>query len=847
MTRPQATARLNAALEGRYAVERELGAGGMATVYLAEDLRHHRRVAIKVLREDVTDVVGAERFLNEIEIAAGLTHPHIVPVLDSGRAGGLLYYVMPFVEGPTLKERLEREGELAIEDAVRIAREIGDALAYAHGQGVVHRDVKPANILVEAGHAVLSDFGIAQALSEADQTRLTTAGVSLGTPSYMSPEQASGDHEIDGRSDLYSLGCVVYEMLAGEPPYTGRTVHAVLARKLTEPMPGLRSVRETVPEALEHATRRALARLPADRYRTVSEFVEALGEQDRGRPPRRWRSLAPFALLPAMVIVALAAAVVVANTRSNRARGLPVDVVAVFPFRDMTGDTAAGYGLYAAHAIESGLDWMDDVQVIERGTLLQGVRRGAGGVSELEVAAELGAGTAVTGVVTRVGDTLEFRAQVTDVASRRVIQDVVPSGGQPGDLSAIVELLTDRVMGVMAMTLGEPSTTMWFSRPPAHDAYQAFDRGMERWMHMDFQGALADFREAYSLDTTFASPLFMMSTLYGELGQPAREDSVVSILEARRAGLPPSSQIWVAWSRARLAGDRMARLEASRVGFRVNPVQAVRLLVMDAVWAGRPEEALVVWREADEDLRSVLRGWPANLRVLASAQHMTGRFEDQLDLAREAGRLFPDNLSSRYHEAQALAALGRLDEAASVIDQVERVESFEGSTPGYVLLRVAGDLARHGHAVQASDAARRAVLWYRARDPLEHRPELARTLLLADLPEEAAEVLDEEAPQEEGEIETRGLLGVALARSGDRSGAEAQAEWLEALERPYLRGEHTYWRAAISAHLGERDEATRLLRRALEQGWTFEFLHSDPSFEPLWGYELFERVIAPRG
>ena len=274
---------LTRALADRYRIERELGQGGMATVYLAEDLKHHRQVAIKVHRPELAAALGAERFLREIEIAARLTHPGILPLLDSGEAGGgpgmpgpCLYYVMPFVDGESLRDRLRREGQLPVDEAVAIARRVATALGYAHGLGVVHRDIKPENILLTGGEPVVADFGIAKAVSAAGQTRLTESGFAVGTAPYMSPEQASAESQLDGRSDLYSLGCVLYEMLAGEPPFTGPTLQAITARKLNDSMPSLCTVRELVPASVEAAIRRALAKAPADRYQSARQFADAL-------------------------------------------------------------------------------------------------------------------------------------------------------------------------------------------------------------------------------------------------------------------------------------------------------------------------------------------------------------------------------------------------------------------------------------------------------------------------------------------------------------------------------------------------------------------------------------------
>ncbi len=267
--------RLKSALQDRYAVERELGSGGMATVYLAQDLKHNRRVAIKVLLPDLAQAVGSERFLREIETAASLSHPHILTVHDSGEADGLLYYVMPFVEGESLRDRIEREKQLPIDDVLQLTQEVADALAYAHSQGVVHRDIKPENVLMYGGHAVLADFGIARAVGDTGGGRLTGTGVAVGTPMYMSPEQAAGE-DVDSRSDTYALGCLVYEMLVGQPPFTGATMSAVVQQHIAAPPPSASIVRMTVNKGMSDAIVKSLAKAPADRYASPLEFAAAL-------------------------------------------------------------------------------------------------------------------------------------------------------------------------------------------------------------------------------------------------------------------------------------------------------------------------------------------------------------------------------------------------------------------------------------------------------------------------------------------------------------------------------------------------------------------------------------------
>jgi len=268
--------RLVAAFADRYRIERELGAGGMATVYLAQDLKHDRKVAVKVLRPELAAVIGAERFLSEIKTTANLQHPHILPLHDSGEADSFLFYVMPYVEGETVRDRISREKQLPVADAVRIATEVAGALDYAHRHGVIHRDIKPENILLHDGSALVADFGIALAASKAGGTRMTETGMSLGTPHYMSPEQAMGEREITARSDVYALGCVLYEMLMGEPPFTGPTAQAIIAKVMTDVPHALTLHRKTVPPQVEAATLQALQKLPADRFGTAAEFAEAL-------------------------------------------------------------------------------------------------------------------------------------------------------------------------------------------------------------------------------------------------------------------------------------------------------------------------------------------------------------------------------------------------------------------------------------------------------------------------------------------------------------------------------------------------------------------------------------------
>ncbi len=302
--------RLKTALADRYAIQEELGAGGMATVYLAEDLKHHRKVAVKVLRPELAAILGAERFLKEIEVTANLQHPHILPLFDSGEADSFLYYVMPYVEGESLRDKLNRERQLSVEHSIEIAEHVATALDYAHRTGVIHRDIKPENILLQDGQPVIADFGIALAVTQAGGDRLTETGFSLGTPAYMSPEQATGDRDLDGRTDIYSLASVTYEMLSGDPPFAGKNVQAVIAKVLSEEPTGITNIRPSVPNAVDTALRKALAKVPADRYSTATDFAKALVSEAppavaSGRKRRGWMLVGLAGTAVAIVLSAL--------------------------------------------------------------------------------------------------------------------------------------------------------------------------------------------------------------------------------------------------------------------------------------------------------------------------------------------------------------------------------------------------------------------------------------------------------------------------------------------------------------------------------------------------------------
>ena len=462
--------RLSTALAARYKVQRELGQGGMARVFLAHDLKYERAVAVKVLRPELAADVGPARFLREIQIAARLHHPHILPLYDSDQTDGLVYYVMPYIEGETLRHRLARERQLPIGDALRIAREVADALSYAHSCNVVHRDIKPANILLDAGHALVADFGIARAMGAGD----SSTGHIIGTPTYMSPEQVEGREHLDGRSDIYSLGSVLFEMLVGEPPFRGTTVMAVIANRLTGPVPAPRAFRELVPEAVDAAVKKAMATLPADRFTTAAQFAEALGT-------------------PATVDIAVGAAQAMVK------EVVAAKSVAVLPFENMSTDPENEYfsdGI--TDDIIAQLSKISALKVISRTSSMQ-YKKTTKKITA--IAQELGVGAILEGSVRRAGQRVRIVVHLVEPGSEKHLWGDT-FDRQLTDIFEVQSEVAQQITGALSVALSpEEKKRVEKKATEDADAYNLYLLGRfhaNKWSEADvlkgiecFQGAIA--------------------------------------------------------------------------------------------------------------------------------------------------------------------------------------------------------------------------------------------------------------------------------------------------------------------------------------------------------------------
>ncbi len=632
--------RLRAGLAERYRIERELGRGGMANVYLADDLKHDRLVAIKVLLPELGLALGGERFLREIRTAASLTHPHIVPLYDSGEVDGLLYYVMPYVEGESLRGRLEREKQLSIEEALRITREVAEALEHAHRSGVVHRDIKPENVLLESGHAVVTDFGLAKAVEGASSQRLTVTGMIVGTPAYMSPEQVAGSPEVDARSDQYALATLLYELLAGAPPFTART-YASLRHQLQHVAPRpVTELRPSVPVGVSRAIQRALSKAPADRYASVSAFAAALGEGVPGD-----RGSRPVALaLGALALAALGAYGVLAWWHRPVPAPARKEWILVADFEAPPGDSTLAPAVRSL--LSAALDQSRFVATVTReqvNAALEAAGRPANVPLTPELARELAYRSAVRvvleGSIGRIGNRYSIVLRAVSADSGRVIVAADGTAKTADGLIPAVGELGKR----MRRGLGENGRAIAATRPmalvatPSFEAYRLYVQGVECTKRGENARTLGLCRSALALDPDFANAWGAMTFAYWNRGYP---DSTL------------------------LACD-----EALKRSNRLTATQRLRYENLRRSVTGDEQGAL-------DAIDRTLLDDPNDLWALGVGNDMLwdfGRFEDALARMQQYERLAPFGPSDNVfiNESHSLTFLGRFDEARQVAERIK--------------------------------------------------------------------------------------------------------------------------------------------------------------------------------
>ncbi len=801
--------RLTAALSDRYTIERELGAGGMATVYLAHDVKHDRKVALKVLRPDLAASLGADRFLREVRIAANLSHPHILPLYDSGAAGGFLFYVMPYVEGESLREKLDREGELPIPEATRILKEIADALAYAHEHGVVHRDIKPDNVMLSGRHALVMDFGVAKAVSEATgRHQVTTAGVALGTPTYMAPEQAAADPHVDHRADIYALGVLAYEILAGRPPFMGTTAQQILSAQVMVAPEPLATYRPTVPPELAEVIMRCLEKKPADRWQSAEELLqpfEALSTSSQGITPvetRPHQAVAPGSRRGVWIAVAAAVivVVVVAVMWNRGAGGQPALAsagrwIAVLPFESARSDEESTFFTDGIHDdVLTQLGKIGSLRVIARNSVMEyrGTEKNLGVVGK-----ELGVDALLLARVQRAGDQVRINVQLIDVATgEQLWGETYQRELTLDNRFAIQSEISAAVAEALQAALTPEDRTRLAERPTDNaQAYALYQRAKEyyddSYERDNMRTVVQLATQAVELDPRFSLALAFLSQVH-------------------------AFTYWMAYDRT---PERMALAKTL----------ADSALALDP---DLPEGHIAIghyhywgfldYNRAMEEFAIAERVAPNSILLLigmGAVRRRQGRVEDALVYFRRAREVDPRSTQPISSVAETLAMLRRFDEAAAAVDSTIMLSPdtpYPRILAAVVRLACCADTAR---AQRAIDEGRRVGIPSEYLDAFDG--------LIAFLKRDYAVMLTlvEGRPFVRNDqyrfLPTAFSQGVALRGLGDSTRAnaafEAAVEELDSLitERPDDERLHSSL-GVTYAMLGVEDEALRAARRGVE-------------------------------
>jgi serine/threonine protein kinase/tetratricopeptide (TPR) repeat protein len=684
--------RLRGSLADRYSVDREIGRGGMATVYRAQDLKHQRPVAIKVLHPFLAMNLGSERFLREIQIAAQLQHPHIVPLYDSGQAGDLLYYVMPFVEGESLRQRLERQPRLTLDEVLHLARSIAAALDYAHRHGVVHRDIKPENVMLHEGEAMVTDFGIAKAVSAAAADNLTQTGTAVGTPAYMSPEQAGGAEELDGRSDVYSLGCVVYEMLTGRTPFTGPTAQAIIAQTFTDPPPPLRKARagDGTPEWAEQAVMKALAKDAAARFATAAHFSQALKPPGVSTPPGAAVAAAP---------------------------GAATKSIAVLPFVNMSADPENEY--FTDGIAEEIINALTKIQALRVASRTSSFAFKNKNQDIRQVGEQLSVGTVLEGSVRKAGTKLRVTAQLVNVTdgyhlwSERYDRELQ-------DVFAIQDEIAGNIVKALRVVLSDAEKRAIEKAPTDNvQAYDYYLRGRQfahQFRRTGIQFARRMFERAIEIDPGYALAYAGVADCCSFLymywdGSNANLEGADS---ASRKALELDPELAEAHASRGFAVSLSRRYDEARQEFetaiRLNPklYEAHYLYARACFQEGKLEEAVRHYEDAarvrPEDYQApVLMSAP--LKGLGREQDSLAALRRGLEVAQRHLELNPDDARALYLGAGALVQLG---DRARGLEWTRRAQAMDPEDPG-VLYNVACSYANMGEHEEALACIEKAV------------------------------------------------------------------------------------------------------------------------------------------
>jgi serine/threonine protein kinase/tetratricopeptide (TPR) repeat protein len=853
-----------------YVVEQELDAGGMSRVFVAKEVALDRRIVAKVLAPELAVGVNVQRFKQEATLASRLQHPHIIPVLGAGEVDGLPFYTMPFVDGRSLRHRLA-EGELPIRDVISILRDVAKALESAHAVGVIHRDIKPGNVLLAGASAMVSDFGIAKALSasEGASAHLTASGLVLGTPTYMAPEQAAGDPTTDQRADIYSFGVMAYEMLAGSPPFIGRTAPEVIVAHATREATPITQVRPTAPRPLCELVMWCLEKNPAARPQHAAELLEAIDTFSAGgrglKRPNLTRQSSRMTISVIGVLAIAVSGVAFASYRVLSRPGVDSRRVFVPPFQNLTEDPKLSMiGRIASDWVTKGVADVPGIQAVSSMAVLASVVPDSS--SQLrDLPKQLKAGTVILGTILKQGDSLGFQAQIVNVGTGSIIGTIDNVRGSISDPLAAMTELRERVMAALsqppfsrsAFVRSVAARTVPGGRIPRYEAYQLFLSGQERFYRQDYRGAISLMQSAIAIDSAFALAYVTLAISHSNLGNWYVADSVARIAENNRDDLTHADRAILDWLFANVRGDHDAAYTiAEREASRDSAFSWLYLVGYHAVATARPQSALAALNAVRDE---PLKQWVLYWSVLATAYHQLSDFKSELvAVEREAALRVSQGGGSSPGRAMVarlrpLAAMGDKASVSLLVDSLVQLSTDTVNTPADVMLLTALEFRAHGDEREASVLLLRARQWLADRPAPEMqaraslRETLANVLFAMGRFDSARTHYSELVRYVPKSIAVLGRLGTVAAKLADSTGAERMAASLASNRVNHARGQDTYWRAAIAASLGHREKAVSLLRQALREGVSIGVVvHRLEEFQSLRGYPPFETLFRPR-
>lgn len=865
-----------------YRILEKLGEGGMGVVYKAEDTKLKRTVALKFLPHGLNaNEAERARLMQEAQAASALNHPNICTIHDIAEEEGQQFIVMEYVDGMTLREMIPVQ---KLQTAIDYAIQIGEALQEAHSNGIVHRDIKTDNIMVNSKNQIkVMDFGLAKLKGS---LKLTKTSSTVGTLAYMAPEQIQGG-EVDARSDIFSFGVVLYEMLTGHRPFRGEHEAAMVYSIVNEDSEPIQKYLPDASSDLIHVLNRLLEKNPQDRYQSIAEAVIELSRLKRdtsrvgriqsttqsvnlqpatvpGTPTERllvqsrpfWKK--PLYLGSAVVLVVgiISVGVLVFYPHAKEAAVFNPKGIVVAEFENQTGDSSLDHlSRMTADALSQGLAQIGLVDVVPSSEALfatQNLQRELGSAQKIVPAQELGKATraklVVSGAFYRQGDKLQIQAQILDAETGKLLAAIDPITKPASATPDLIEEVRERVLGLVALkSTSYLSMVFGIIHPPTYKAFKEYTQGYAIFTRGDFRSAIPYLQRAARTDSLFFLARVYLSVAHSNLGEDAVSDSIATSLDRFRDRFTDYERYLLDWIQSSNRGNNEDAYRAAIQMQALAPTSTnTYVSALYAAILNRPRQTIALLNQIDQQSHMPTT-WKAYWGVLAAAYHTLGQHDEELNVAQRARSLFPNDLGTLGYELCALSALGKTQEVEQGLDECLSIPAPPNTDRGVTMRDGALELRAHGFTDASRDALERTLAWYRTRTPAQLKKlrfGLGQTQYLALQFEEARktfEVLLKESPDN---IDYHGYLGVLAARRNDRNEALKFSSWLESLNRPYLFGQHLIWRAEIAALLGEQERAVMLLREAFAQGAVHGiWWHRDPDLESLRDYGSYKELM----